>query len=296
MVLSSITARTLRLERRQAGRPVVDVLPKVSNPITGRMLLAHGSTHRKLMVAGKMELPGGYNIADNLLVRGDAEGTSISIPVAYQMYGATGELLNDGKTFTRTLTFTFPTGKYLSSAEGREILKGCVRTATHSLAASESYKSLSLKAFSIKYEDGVEFQYGDADMPVVDLAAIRIRGGGRVRYANDDDASGRCVIDGIVRRLAAVAKSDHTLGRFKKCGRSYFIGWFENNLKTNLGRPWCSQIDDRHVIITVLEFNSVIILDTDCLKGQTLVRFAGSQGVCCSTDTALENCATFCTA
>jgi hypothetical protein len=79
------------------------------------MLLAHGYTHRKLMVAGTMELPGGYNIADNLLVRGDAEGTSISIPVAFQMHGATGELLNDGKTSQRTLTFTLPTGEYLSS-------------------------------------------------------------------------------------------------------------------------------------------------------------------------------------
>jgi hypothetical protein len=220
MVLSSITARTLRLERRQAGRPVVDVRPKVSNPITGRMLLAHGSTHRKLMVAGTMELPGGYNTADNVLVRGDAEGTSISIPVAFQMHGATGELLNDGKTFQRTLTFTLPTGKYLSSAEDRAILKGCVCTATHSLAASESHKSLSLKAVSIKYEDGIEFQYGDDAMPVVDLAAIRMRGGGRMRYANDADTTGQCVIDALVRRLAAVAESDHTLGAFKQCGRS----------------------------------------------------------------------------
>jgi hypothetical protein len=241
MVLSSIIAQTLRLER-QAGHPVVDVHFKVSNSITGRMLLAHGSTHRKLMVAGTMELPGGYNIADNVFVRGDAEGTSISIPVAFQMHGATGELLNDGKTFQRTLTFTLPTGKYISSAEGRRILKGCVRTATHSLAASESYKSLSLKAFSIKYDDGVEFQYGDADMPVVDLAAIRMRGGGRMRYANDDDASGQCVIDAIVRRLAGVANSNHDIGGFRKCGRSYFIGWFEQNLKTNMGGRWC--VDD----------------------------------------------------
>jgi hypothetical protein len=243
-MLSSITARKLRFERRNAHRdacPVVDMRPRVLNALTGRNVLEYGTIHRRRMISGDMEMPGGVEVIDGKLIRELGGGaTTVCLPVSFQLRSHnTDEVLNDGKTFTRNVTLLLPKGVYLSSDQGRRVLTLLMQKQEADL--SDEYRGLLVEAVSLNYANGVEFQYG-ADMPSVDLASIRMRGGGRFRYAGDDDKTDQCVIDCLVRRLAAVSDNDRALGTLQHCGRSYFINWFETNLKCNEGSSWT--VDD----------------------------------------------------
>jgi hypothetical protein len=234
-MMRSVFASDLRAARRDAYR-VADLAVEVVDPWTGRRVLEYGPAHQQRMVSGKMELPGGVEVIDGKVIREPGGGgTTVSLPVSFQLRSNnTGEVLNDGQTFTRNMTFVLRQGVYLSSAEGRSVLVELMRKMQDEMG--DEYRGLAVEAVSLNCANGVEFQYGP-DMPAVDLAAIRMRGG-RFRYVGDDDDTGQCVIDCLVKRLAAISENDWDLGTLKLCGRSYFINWFETNLRCNDCRSW----------------------------------------------------------
>jgi hypothetical protein len=116
-MLSSVFAHDLRSARRnryahRVAHPVVDLRPRVVNPLTGRNVLEYVSTHRSRMLSGDMEGPGGFDVIDGLLIRlPDGGATSVSIPVAFRLRcSQTDEILNNGKTFVRNISFSLPRG------------------------------------------------------------------------------------------------------------------------------------------------------------------------------------------